>query len=1161
MLSAGTIETLCGPEAYKIGREYFRLGLVGPLTKTENGGLEAVVDGRERYKVTVEFKKEGGPEAKCGCPSFFAHFHYCSHIAAVLLQVLADQGGQTDSGSADSKEDAPGSFSFWESKERRAAAKAAPLIRSSSSALNLANNGGTGASDATGGYGATGRTFISAEESRHERTANALMALLGGDGKEGSKGQVIPTGPAAPAKYVQEDFKLLKTEFTCHLEEGLFAGRNPRFYISMKAGEGRLYAIRDLRLFLEHVEQGKPLPLSKGFDFNPAEHRFTEAAVRVLKILISVCAGERVYGMPGGYSVRPSAGKKPSAADLKQLLIPPFVWESLAVALEEAEALLEQPGGFTAPLALSNKKPPIVFELKKQSEQTFELEAECLEETVLLPAYKSAVFRGNIYKVSPAKLELLDEIKTLLFRRDMNGRLELPEGQLEMFTQRVIPRLKTLGSVSIDRSIESRIIEPRLQAKLFLDREGDRLHIRLEYHYHGIILYPVGPDSRQTELGSSILLRDLEKEQLLLNPFDSLGLAVQGNEWIATTEDAIHEVLFHVVPQIERLAEVFATQSVRDWVHPDQDTFHAAVDADASLNWLEFSFSMDGIQEQDIRKLLLAVVERKHFYKLPGGAFVNLDGEGFSAFTKVYKDLGLRRQDLGSSIRVPLVKAFYLDDSYGKSISRGRTLARFLEQIREPERLEVEVPASLKGIMRDFQKQGFYWLKALSRFRMGGILADDMGLGKTLQTIAFLLSEQEEAEKQPELETMPALILAPASVIYNWENEFTKFSPALRVRVIAGSREEREKILRKSYSEVDVLVTSYPLLRRDVELYANYPFSTMILDEAQAFKNHATQTAAAVKAVQAGRRFALTGTPVENSLDELWSILDAVFPELFTGRKEFRDMPREKLSRAIRPFILRRVKSEVLAELPEKIETVVSSELTADQKKLYGVYLRRLQKQAGEDLALEGFQKSRLKILAGITRLRQICCYPGLFIDNYEGSSGKLEQLLEIIEECMAAGKRLLIFSQFTGMLAKIREELGGRGLPYFYLDGQTPAKERVEMCSRFNEGEHDLFLISLKAGGTGLNLTGADTVILFDLWWNPAVEEQAMGRAHRLGQKHTVQVIRLTAKGTIEDKMLELQQRKKDLIQDVIEVQAEADSKEALSWSEEDIRELLMIP
>lgn len=447
-------------------------------------------------------------------------------------------------------------------------------------------------------------------------------------------------------------------------------------------------------------------------------------------------------------------------------------------------------------------------------------------------------------------------------------------------------------------------------------------------------------------------------------------------------------------------------------------------------------------------------------------------------------------------------------------------------------------------------------MKTLSKFRFGGILADDMGLGKTIQSIAYITSEL--AEMPPKVQgRAPVLILCPASLTYNWSHEFARFAPAVNVLVAAGQKEERSGLLEsKAMEEADVIITSYPLLRRDIELYAGTTFHALILDEAQAIKNSASQTAQAVKSLKAARKFALTGTPIENSVDELEAIFSTVFPALFTGRLTFKELPAGRIASIVSPFILRRLKKEVLEELPDRIDTVQHTELLDEQKQVYLAYLSRLRDDTEQDLLADGFHKSRMKILAGITRLRQICCHPSLFLEDYAGGSGKLEQLLEIVQECRDSGRRMLVFSQFSSMLALIRQRLEEAGVQPLYLDGSTPGKERVELCRLFNEGEGEVFLISLKAGGTGLNLTGADTVILYDLWWNPAVEEQAIGRAHRMGQRNVVQVIRLITEGSIEEKMLELQQRKKGLIEEIIE----AGENKTTRLSEEDIRELLRV-
>jgi SNF2 family DNA or RNA helicase len=506
------------------------------------------------------------------------------------------------------------------------------------------------------------------------------------------------------------------------------------------------------------------------------------------------------------------------------------------------------------------------------------------------------------------------------------------------------------------------------------------------------------------------------------------------------------------------------------------------------------------------------------------------------------------------SIKLPVHRGIQLDDIMNKenggNAKYGRQFHRLLSRLKNPEELDCEIPKSLQAELRDYQYYGFQWLRTLRYYQLGGILADDMGLGKTLQAIAFILSLFEENQ-----DLKPALIVAPASLVYNWKNEFQKFAPTLTAEVLIGTPQERVDKL-QNQPLPNVWITSYPTLRQDCKFYNEHQFSTLILDEAQSIKNYLTKTAKAVREIQVETVIALSGTPIENSIDELWSIFQTVMPAFFPNQKRFRQLEPDKIARMIRPFLLRRVKKDVVKELPDKIETVHYSDLTKQQKKLYLAYLEKIQQETRESLEVDGFQKSQIKILAGLTRLRQLCCHPSLFLEDYHEDSGKLEQLMEIVESAVDNGRRILIFSQFTSMLSIIKEKLRKLEIEHFYLDGQTKPKDRVDMVDQFNQGIGDVFLLSLKAGNAGLNLTGADTVILYDLWWNPAVEEQAAGRAHRIGQKNVVQVIRLITQGTIEEKIYELQQSKKELIDTVLHSGDQAMTK----LTEQEIREVLNI-
>ena len=452
---------------------------------------------------------------------------------------------------------------------------------------------------------------------------------------------------------------------------------------------------------------------------------------------------------------------------------------------------------------------------------------------------------------------------------------------------------------------------------------------------------------------------------------------------------------------------------------------------------------------------------------------------------------------------------------------------------------DIQVQASL----RDYQEKGVRWLQMLHHYGFGGILADDMGLGKTLQTIAFLTSQVTEDSR--------VLILAPSGLIYNWADEFRKFAPQLDLAVVHGLKANREAILSENHQ---IYVTSYATFRQDSELYQEMAFDFLFLDEAQVMKNAQTKIAQSLRQFVVPAVFALSGTPIENHLGELWSIFQIVLPGLLPSKKEFMKLPADRVAQFIKPFVMRRKKEEVLTELPDLIEVVYKNELEDQQKAIYLAQLQQMRDRLAQVTDQE-FQRSRVEILSGLMRLRQICDTPALFIDDYQGASGKLDSLRDLLLQVADGGHRVLIFSQFKGMLEKIEQELPDLGLTSFKITGSTPAHDRQEMTKAFNQGERDAFLISLKAGGVGLNLTGADTVILVDLWWNPAVEAQAIGRAHRMGQEQMVEVYRLITKGTIEEKIQELQEQKKHLVSQVLDG---TESRASLSLAE--IREILGI-
>ncbi|KRG16426.1 helicase SNF [Virgibacillus soli] len=901
--------------------------------------------------------------------------------------------------------------------------------------------------------------------------------------------------------------------------------------------------VSNLRKFLEDISSGNLSQLSANLIYDRERFCFLGTTDAVLQELIQVVQDEEMY-----VDTLPNKTEWEFSQDI--LLIPPSSWERLVPLLANAPLVKvayngKQFDGFQQ----STEPLPLQFDLSEVTDNDYALRIKGLEQMLVLNVYRTVLLEGKVILLDRKDCTRLSELEQTLSSSRAN-RISIPKSQIHDFIEKVVPGLKRLGKVQLAGHISEGFSSTPLVAKLFLDRIKNRLLAGLEFHYGGIVIHPL---ERQADI-VPVLFRDLEKEEAILQLMEESSFAQTEGGYFLHNEELEYEFLYHMLPKMEKLVQVYATTAVRSRVFKEKAHPRIRVGFKKErTNWLEFKFELDSIPEREIREVLAALEEKRKYYRLRSGALLSLETREFEEIQRFLRAAPIQEEDLESGLHIPVVRGFQLMDSIDDPdvMKLEESFQQFLNAMQDPEQLDFEVPKTLESTLHEYQKHGFRWMKAIAHFGFGGILADDMGLGKTLQSIAFILSERSNIRKSKH----PVLIICPSSLTYNWLNELATFAADLNVVVIDGQKGKRIA-LQQDVSTFDVVITSYPLLRTDIKWYEKQSFHTVFFDEAQAFKNPFTQTAKAVNKVQANHYFALTGTPIENSLEELWSIFHVVFPELFQGLKEYSNLSRKKIIRRIRPFLLRRTKVDVLAELPEKTTSLKFVELLPEQKKLYAAYLAKLRHDTLKHLDKDTFRKNKIKILAGLTRLRQICCHPALFVDGYKESSAKFEQLFQLLEEARSSGRRVLIFSQFTQMLQLIGRELAMQGQSYFYLDGQTPAEVRLERCHQFNKGERQIFLISLKAGGTGLNLTGADTVILYDTWWNPAVEEQAADRVHRIGQTKTVQVIKLVARGTIEEKMNELQEKKRHLIDEVI------DSKEKFSslLTEEDIREILAI-
>ncbi|RWZ55004.1 serine/threonine protein kinase [Halobacillus fulvus] len=923
--------------------------------------------------------------------------------------------------------------------------------------------------------------------------------------------------------------KTLNIQYSLHVQSVL---GTKNLSIEMKLGEDYLYVIKDIRELLEHIQKKQAYRITKKFTYDPSVHILSEEDQHIVNLLQHAHEQESFYEQQWNYS------------DKKSLKLAPLLVQQLLPLLEQSDAEVVDRGDAAGKLHYEQELPSFSFYISEDRGH-FHMHMSQLKNYEYLADYHLLYQEGTFYGIDPDKEQVLKTLYSVL-PYNSNGHHTVSHFDMEGIASYVLPELETIAEVKLDTAAERKIVQENLTPEVYLDFRQWTLTIDVKFKYGDIT---IDPFKSTAEASQKIIRRDYETEQTIIQIIEQAEFKFDGTIVYIEDEDQLEVFIQDYLPKLKDYAEVYLSSSVRTLMENETQELTPSIQMESEGSWLDISFAIDGIDPDDVSAALKAAIERKKYYRLSDGALLSLTNESFARFQKLADELDLTAKDIeDQTLHVSQARSLQVEEALKpKSAEQDETFNQLVQRLKSPQSLEVDPPSGLNADLRPYQLTGFRWLKTLSTYGLGGILADDMGLGKTIQTISFLLHEKETGNMKH-----PALIITPASLLYNWKKEVEKFAPALKVQMISGDPATRKTALEEA-GEADVWITSYPLVRQDETFYKDRSFHAMVLDESQAIKNETTKTATAVRQLKARHRFALSGTPIENSLTELWSIFRTIMPGFYTSKKKFLQMKPEKIARMTRPFILRRMKTEVLDELPDKIDTVQYSELTREQKEVYLAYLERIQDDIQETIATKGLQRGKLEILAGLTRLRQICCHPSLFLENYEGRSGKLEQLKELVQELKEGGHRLLIFSQFSSMLTLLHEELEKAGLDAFYLDGSTKSEKRMEMVDQFNSGERDAFFISLKAGGTGLNLTGADTVILYDLWWNPAIEEQAAGRAHRIGQEKVVQVIRMISEGTIEERIYQLQQKKRDLVDQIIQ----PGESMITSLSEEEIKEL----
>lgn len=861
--------------------------------------------------------------------------------------------------------------------------------------------------------------------------------------------------------------------------------------------DSRLYIVRDILSFLAVYQQQGFYQIGKNYYEPLADVLFDQPSRALLDFLGRLASsGSPIFFPDNGRRFYLPAG---------------FLEEGLKLMLQLSEASFSQVAG-ADPLPLQTE--PLTAEAELFHFQVVvnldSLDLLITEQIDLQFFEGSYLYRqGVFYSLTAKQVRLARALQTLPLTGINERRLSLHLDDQGDLSDRLAD-FADLGPIVAPKALEQVDFEPSFALDVTAD---GLLSLQVKFHYgHQVVTsqeafdqLPFTSNPRKKARLDKIL------NQLGFSPgFEVNRSRPQGRE--------LYDFFEHGLALLREFGPVELSQAVAEW--RSQDKPGIALSRVGGL--LEVNFDFSNLEQEDINRALVSLRQQDPYFINRSGQLLVFDEEVY----KISKTLEtLRAKQVGAGrFHLSSLASFQVRDAlatYDRA-SFSAELEEMTTYLAHPDHFDLgELP--IQANLRDYQTYGIQWLSVLDHYGFGGVLADDMGLGKTLQTIGFL-SRHLKAGKR-------ALILAPSSLIYNWQEEFAKFYPEVQLCVVQGTKSQRDKLIVQGQQ---VAVTSYQSFRQDLATYQASHYDILILDEAQVLKNSQTKLAQALRQFEVERCFALSGTPIENRLQEIWSIFQIVLPGLFASQLQFNQLGAKRVAKIISPFVLRRKKEDVLTELPEVTEMTYHNEMTKEQKAIYLAQLKRISNQVLETNQ-EDFARNKFEFLAGLTRLRQICNTPSLFM-AFEGESGKLQGLAELLQQLKANGHRPLIFSQFTSMLTLIEEELSHQGLTSYSITGSTPIGLRQQLTKAFNKGSRDAFLMSLKAGGVGLNLTGADTVILVDLWWNPAVEMQAISRAHRLGQDKPVQVYRLITKGSIEEQILLLQEKKRHLIKEVLE-------------------------
>lgn len=1128
------------------GKQLYRQGNVQSL-QVLDGRVKAYVQGSgwKCYNVDIKINEETGcvTSSKCDCPASTEYIGLCKHAVATVLRYIQVKKDQAK------KMQEPVKKITVEIPDRSKINEKLKSLEES-------------------GLVTKGSSLVASKESsklQMPKTDSGLYRILLGRGKD------------KQLWYRQNNIRgRVKLE-------PYYSDRYGKSMVEFKIGISQMYVLKNILEFAKLMSANEHFSYGTKLEFYHHISAFEKDSIPLLKFILE-CAND--FNTIGGMNVFQYYTRN----DVKREM--PLRGNHLDKFFEcmigKKIFMEHEVTGYNKEFLVTDEKPVLYMRIEGQMAGI----------RVYSPKIQMGVGTSYQYiynfrdcKIHRVALESIEKI--VGFQQYMNSLAGnaafIAEKELPIFCRDFLPELQKIYEVEILEFNPEKYLPDDVKFEIYLDMpENDCITCSLMavYGEDKYKVFSIDKDrSKFIELAAGVVTekRDVEKE---LYVDSSLALYFPAFDvkhkirYLSGNMDEIYEFLSEGINDLEEFGDVYISDKMKRAQILKTPAFSVGVSIKSGL--LELSLESKDMPLEELAQILTKYNRKTKYYRLKDGSFINMQDEEMENLVSLVDGLQLSFGELKKGeILLPKYRALYVDSlskvdgvNYFHKDNDFKKLVRNMKSIDE---VEYEVPSSLDSIMREYQKSGYRWLHTLAENGFGGILADDMGLGKTLQVISFLVAKMEERCDTVEGDDTSfqikvndnglnrrTLIVCPASLVYNWDSELERFAPELNRVTVTGDVMCRREIIQNAGNR-DILITSYDLLKRDLDYYKGVDFFCEIIDEAQYIKNHATQAARAVKAISAGTRFALTGTPMENRLCELWSIFDYLMPGFLFGYKQFREDIESPivddhdedamltLRRFITPFVLRRLKKDVLKDLPDKMEEIVYAKMEEEQQKLYEASAQNLKMMLGSQSDKE-FSQSKIQVLAELTKLRQLCCNPSLLYDDYKGGAAKVDTCMELVNNAIEGGHKILIFSQFTSMLELLEAQARKLGIGYYKLTGQTSKEDRITMVDAFNKDDTSVFFISLKAGGTGLNLTSADIVIHFDPWWNLAAQNQATDRTHRIGQTNVVTVYKLIAKNTIEEKIVLLQEMKQELADKVLG----GEDMDKATFSKEELMELL---